>query len=71
MSKENNIEESNSFFRRKVDDIDYQHKSDINQDLDRYSIKFIKVVGVVGVILGLIILIAFWVWVIRWLYKVW
>jgi hypothetical protein len=72
MSIENNdTEESNSYFRSKIDDNDYQHKSKINQDLDRFSLKLIKVVGLVGIILGLLILIAFWVWVIRWLYQVW
>jgi hypothetical protein len=40
-------------------------------DLNQFSIKLIKVVGVFGTIIGLGILIAFWVWVIRWLYQVW
>jgi hypothetical protein len=43
----------------------------LQKDLDRFGMKIIKTVGVVGVILGLLILIAFWVWVIRWLYQVW
>jgi len=39
------------------------HDVEIQRSLDRYSVKLIKVVGVVGVALGLVILIAFWYWV--------
>jgi hypothetical protein len=60
-----------SLFRKKIDDQNYEHDASLNRDLDTFSIKLIKVVGVVGIILGLFILIAFWVWVIRWLYQVW
>lgn len=60
-----------SLFRKKIDDQNYEHDASLNRDLDSFSIKLIKVVGVVGIILGLLILIAFWVWVIRWLYQVW
>jgi hypothetical protein len=42
-----------------------------DDELNQFSIKLIKVVGVVGTVLGLVILIAFWVWVIHWLYQVW
>jgi hypothetical protein len=60
-----------SLFRKRIDDKDYEHNAALNRDLDSFSIKLIKTVGIVGVILGLIIVIAFWVWVIRWLYKIW
>ncbi len=60
-----------SLFRKRIDDQNYEHDASLNRDLDTFSIKLIKVVGVVGIILGLLILIAFWVWVIRWLYQVW
>jgi hypothetical protein len=60
-----------SLFRKKIDDQNYEHDASLNRDLDTFSIKLIKVVGVVGIILGLLILIAFWVWVIRWLYQIW
>jgi hypothetical protein len=60
-----------SVFRRKIDDENYEHNAQLNRQLDSFSIKLIKAVGIVGVILGLLILIAFWVWVIRWLFKVW
>ncbi|MFM7668523.1 MAG: hypothetical protein ACKO7D_10110 [Bacteroidota bacterium] len=72
MTEEENSEKPiDSPFRQKIDDKNYEHDSTLNRDLDRFGIKLIKVVGVVGIILGLLILIAFWVWVIRWLYKVW
>jgi hypothetical protein len=60
-----------SLFRKKNDDKNYEHNAGLNRDLDSFGIKLIKVVGVVGIILGLLILIAFWVWVIRWLYQIW
>ena len=60
-----------SLFQRKIDDKNYEHDATLNRELDSFGIKLIKAVGLVGIILGLLILIAFWVWVIRWLYKVW
>jgi len=36
---------------------------ELDKDLDRYSVKLIKVVGVAGVVIGLTILVAFWYWV--------
>jgi hypothetical protein len=60
-----------SLFRRKIEDKNYEHDAALNRNLDSFGIKLIKVVGLVGIVLGLLILIAFWVWVIRWLYKVW
>ena len=35
-----------------------------------FGIKLIKIVGFVGIFLGLIILSSFWFWVIKMLYKV-
>lgn len=60
-----------SDFQRKLDDQKYENDSKIQKELDNFGVKLIKVVGIVGIILGLLILIAFWVWVIRWLYQVW
>jgi hypothetical protein len=60
-----------SVFKRKIDDQNYEHDAILNRDLDSFGIKLIKVVGITGVIIGLVILIAFWAWVIRWLYQVW
>jgi hypothetical protein len=59
-----------SFFRSKVDDVTYEHDAELNRNLDRFSMKIIKVVGVVGIALGIVILVAFWYWVIKMLYKV-
>ena len=59
-----------SLFRSKIDDQTYEHDANLNRDLDRFSIKLIKVVGVFGVLAGIIILVAFWYWVIKMLYKV-
>ena len=73
MNKKNNVIHKGIFslLRRKVDDINYSHDAELNRNLDSFGVKLIKVVGIVGAILGCLILIAFWVWVIRWLYKVW
>jgi hypothetical protein len=60
-----------SIYREKVDDTTYSHNSELNRNLDSFSVKLIKAAGIVGIVLGCLILIAFWVWVIRWLYKIW
>jgi hypothetical protein len=59
-----------SLFRRKIADKNYEHDATLNRDLDSYSIKWIKVVGVAGIIIGIAILVAFWYWVIKMLYKI-
>lgn len=59
-----------SLFRRKIADKNYEHDATLNRDLDSYSIKLIKVVGVAGIIIGIAILVAFWYWVIKLLYKI-
>lgn len=38
--------------------------------LNEFSILLIKIVGFFGILLGMLILIAFWYWVIKMLYKV-
>lgn len=60
-----------SLFRRKIEDKNYEHDATLNRDLDSFSIKIIKILGIAAVIIGIAILVAFWVWVIRWLYQVW
>jgi hypothetical protein len=59
-----------SVFRKKIDDKKYEHDASLNRDLDKYSISLIKVVGIVAAVIGLLIIIAFWYWVIKMLYKV-
>ena len=39
------------------------------KEIDVFGVKLIKVVGVFGVILGMIIISAFWYWVITKLFK--
>ena len=39
------------------------HDQKLDQQLDRYSVKLIQVVGVAGVVIGLAILVGFWYWV--------
>ena len=51
------------FSKRKQDAI-------LEKSLNRYTYKLIKVIGVVAAIMGLIILGAFWFWVIKQLYKI-
>lgn len=72
MSLENNdTGESNFYFRWKIDDNHYQYKFIINQDLVKFHIKLIKAIGLAATIIGIGILIALWIWIIRWLYQVW
>ena len=47
-----------------------EHDVKLDKSLDKYSIWLIKVVGVVGVIMGLAILGSFWFWVMKMLFKV-
>ena len=50
--------------------IDETHDRKTNQDLDFFSVKLIKVVGIIAVAIGLFILGAFWYWVIKMLFKI-
>lgn len=56
--------------KEKIEGEDLQHTADLNKNLDIYSIKLIKVVGIVGTIIGIAILVAFWYWVIKMLFKI-
>ena len=60
-----------SLFRRKIEDKNFDHDAKLNRDLDSFGFKLIKIVGGAALIIGLVILVAFWIWVIRWLYQVW
>ncbi|MEN9400552.1 MAG: hypothetical protein RL632_1655 [Bacteroidota bacterium] len=59
-----------SLFRSKVDDATYEHDAELNRNLDRFSMKIIKVVSVVGIAIGIVLLVSFWYWVIKMLYKI-
>jgi hypothetical protein len=41
------------------------HEEKLQKEIDIFGIKLIKIVGVVGIFLGLIILSSFWFWVIK------
>lgn len=56
--------------KEKIEGEQLQHKADLNKNLDIFSIRLIKVVGVVGAIIGIAILVAFWYWVMKMLYKI-
>ena len=56
--------------KEKIEGEQLQHTADLNKNLDIFSIKLIKVVGVVGTIIGIAILVAVWYWVIKMLYKI-
>lgn len=47
----------------RTDDREAQ-ENELQKSLDRYSVSMIKIVGIVGVIMGLIILGVFWYWVL-------
>ena len=42
-----------------------QQSHEIDKDLNRFGLKLIKVIGVFGVALGVIILCLFWYWIFR------
>jgi Tfp pilus assembly protein PilP len=52
--------------RRRAD----PHEQKLQRSLDRYGLYMIKVVGVVGTALGLVIIIAFWYWVLGKLFSI-
>jgi hypothetical protein len=54
----------------KKPDKSISNEEKIQKEIDIFGIKLIKIVGVVGIFLGLIILSSFWFWVIKMLYKV-
>jgi hypothetical protein len=57
--------------RSKIEVVNDKNEAKNNRNLDDFSIKLIKVVSVSGLIIGIVIIIAFWNWALRWLYKIW
>jgi hypothetical protein len=41
------------------------HEDSLQKSLDRYSAKLIKVIGIIGAAMGLIILGVFWYWLLK------
>lgn len=50
--------------------LEEDHRRRWNNNLDNFLLRLTKSVGVVAVIIGFAIIIAFWIWVIKMLYKV-
>jgi len=40
------------------------HEKKMQESLDRFSVTWIKIVGIVGILMGLIILGVFWYWLL-------
>jgi hypothetical protein len=40
------------------------------KEIDNFTVLLIKVIGIAGVIIGIAILVSFWYWVIKMLYKI-
>lgn len=54
--------------RKKRTDQKESHDQKLDQELDLFGVKLIKVIGVAGAIIGIIILVAFWIWIFKWMY---
>jgi hypothetical protein len=52
----------------KIKDLQEKHKRKINFELDLFSVKLIKIIGFIAMIIGIAIIIAFWLWVFKWLF---
>ena len=46
-----------------------KHKRKINFELDFFSVKLIKIIGSIAMVIGIAIIIAFWIWVFKWLFS--
>jgi hypothetical protein len=51
--------------RIKRKDITEENNSKLNVELDNFGVKLIKVIGVVGLIIGFVVLIVFYYWVFK------
>jgi len=54
--------------REKRTDQKESHDQKLDQELDLFGVKLIKVIGIAGAIIGIVILVAFWIWVLKWMY---
>jgi hypothetical protein len=54
--------------REKRTDQKESHDQKLDQELDLFGVKLIKIIGVTGAIIGIAILVAFWIWVLKWMY---
>jgi hypothetical protein len=51
--------------RIKRKDLTEENNSKINVELDNYGVKLIKVIGIVGLIIGIVALALFYFWVFK------
>lgn len=51
--------------RIKRKDITEENNLKLNVELDKYGVKLIKVIGIVGVIIGIVVLAVFYFWVVK------
>ncbi len=56
--------------RLKRTNLEEAHDQRQDHELDRFGMKLIKGIGIFGAILGAVILVAFWFWTLRLLFKV-
>ena len=54
--------------REKRNNQQESHDQKLDQGLDLFGAKLIKVIGVIGAIIGVAIIVAFWIWIFKWLY---
>lgn len=54
--------------REKRTDLKESYDQKLDQELDYFGVKLIKAIGIVGVIIGVIIIVLFWIWIFKKLY---
>jgi hypothetical protein len=54
--------------REKRIDLKESHDQKLDQELDYFGVKLIKAIGIVGVIIGVVIIVLFWIWIFKKLY---
>jgi hypothetical protein len=52
-----------------INDTKESHDQKVDQELDLFGVKLIKVIGVIGAIIGIVIIVAFWIWIFKWMYN--
>ena len=43
----------------------HNEKDELDKSLDRFSVRLIKVIGIAGAVIGIIILVVFWYWLLK------
>ena len=42
-----------------------QEKDELEKSLDRFGVGLIKVIGIAGAVIGIVILVVFWYWLLK------